>query len=657
MANYNYDEAGNMAAYFLLSFLSLILIPLSISSSRSSTKQVKSGCQCRLCVQQRENIRKREGGSLLRPKLRRKTIIVLVGWSLVAFLIYKIATTEVENKIYDPFEILGIRTGTTLKEIKSHYKKLSRKYHPDKVKLAVNETIEAVEAKFVELTKAYKSLTDETIRKNWELYGHPDGRQEVSMGIALPKWIVESSNNVWVLGVYGLIFGGALPALVGRWWFGNRQKTKDGVNARSAAIFFKNLTEESGIDEVVGSLAKTFEWECPQLQKAKQDAELSQLQESIQQKLGGGKWRELIKIAELEVEKKHPGRRRAFVLLFAHLLRLQIHSSALQTEQVQVLLQTPVLLNSFVSISQSKNWLLPTLAGMRLHAYLAQALPPGEAQLRLAQLPGFDPEEAAKHSAESKSLDEFVDALEEKHDERVTDVRKAFEQWGKVQIVDAAFKVIGERFVTPSSIVYLLVKLRLASPAGPTSDEKTANVDARAQEEKETEFLMSRKDAEDLPEGATSGWAHAPYWPANRKPGWWIVLADIKTNKVVVPPLRITDVPSRSVAEHRSYKVQFQAPPSPGYFTWKLFLISDTFVGEEVAQDIALKVDDASVLNADENAAEDDISDPEEDSLAGQMAMMRGGSVKKARPAGESDDESSTDDDRDSDSDSSSDSD
>lgn len=34
------------------------------------------------------------------------------------------------------------------------------------------------------------------------------------MGIALPKWIVESSNNIWVLGLYGIIFGGALPALV-----------------------------------------------------------------------------------------------------------------------------------------------------------------------------------------------------------------------------------------------------------------------------------------------------------------------------------------------------------------------------------------------------------------------------------------------------------
>jgi len=47
-------------------------------------------------------------------------------------------------------------------------------------------------------------------------------------------------------------------------------------------------------------------------------------------------------------------------------------------------------------------------------------------------------------------------------------------------------------------------------------------------------------------------------------------------------------------------------------------------------------------LGDDPQGAEDDISDPEEDSLAGQMAMMRGGSVKK-RHAESDDDDSDTD--------------
>ena len=36
------------------------------------------------------------------------------------------------------------------------------------------------------------------------------------MGIALPPWIVEAHNNIWVLGSYGVIFGIGLPALVVR---------------------------------------------------------------------------------------------------------------------------------------------------------------------------------------------------------------------------------------------------------------------------------------------------------------------------------------------------------------------------------------------------------------------------------------------------------
>ena len=53
-----------------------------------------------------------------------------------------------------------------------------------------------------------------------------------------------------------------------------------------------------------------------------------------------------------------------------------------------------------------------------------------------------------------------------------------------------------------------------------------------------------------------------------------------------------------------------------------------------------------SALGDDAQGAEDEISEPEEDSLAGQMAAMRGGAVKKRQA--ESDDE---DDDSDTDGD------
>lgn len=88
-----------------------------------------------------------------------------------------------------------------------------------------------------------------------------------------------------------------------------------------------------------------------------------------------------------------------------------------------------------------------------------------------------------------------------------------------------------------------------------------------------------------------------------------------------------------------------------GAHTLRLLFVSDTFVDEDVGIYIQLKVEDVSALKAEEQDVEDDISEPEEDSLAGQMALMRGASVKKSEYHGESDEEdeeSSTDDDEDS---------
>lgn len=82
-----------------------------------------------------------------------------------------------------------------------------------------------------------------------------------------------------------------------------------------------------------------------------------------------------------------------------------------------------------------------------------------------------------------------------------------------------------------------------------------------------------------------------------------------------------------------------------------MVLLCHSFIHPHIHH-IQLKIEDATVLNEDDK--EDEISDPEEDTLAGQMAAMRGGSVRK-RDVAHSDDESSTDDDADSDSSSDSD--
>ncbi len=50
---------------------------------------------------------------------------------------------------------------------------MTLKHHPDKAKS--DKDREAANLRFIEINKAYKTLTDERARKNWEDYGNPDG--------------------------------------------------------------------------------------------------------------------------------------------------------------------------------------------------------------------------------------------------------------------------------------------------------------------------------------------------------------------------------------------------------------------------------------------------------------------------------------------------
>lgn len=68
-------------------------------------------------------------------------------------------------KYRDYYEILGIKRDATESEVKSAYRKLARKYHPD-----VNKTKEA-EEKFKDINEAYEVLSDKNKRQRYDSLG------------------------------------------------------------------------------------------------------------------------------------------------------------------------------------------------------------------------------------------------------------------------------------------------------------------------------------------------------------------------------------------------------------------------------------------------------------------------------------------------------
>ncbi|CBQ71446.1 related to SEC63-ER protein-translocation complex subunit [Sporisorium reilianum SRZ2] len=686
MAEYKYDEEGGQFLTFVLTFLLLVLVPLTyslLSPSRTASSK-KGSWDAR--GQKIDLIRSAKKRSLLNPQISPKAVFVLAGWGIVAYLFQTILNTASNSShaVYDPFQILGIAASATEKEIKKHYKRLSVKFHPDKLVLAEGQTKEEVEGHYIELTKAYKALTDETIRKNFELYGHPDGKQEMSMGIALPRWVIESQNNIYVLGMYAVVLGVGLPFLVARWWYGSRSKTKDGIVNSTAQTYFQHLRDDTNASRIFALLAISDEFSDAKLDKLgakhRDEPTLAKLETQIREKLAefGPEW-------HLIDSFKNASIRKALLMLYAHTLRIDSGNKRIEQDKLRYAAKAVQLLNGLMSISLAHNWLETTLLLMLFTQCMVQAVPLQDlSTAELLQLPHMTPQ-LIKKLQDSNSLAKLgiqgfwkipdaerkavltgagVSAKQYKQMVGVTST------WPRVELVDAFFKVSGERLVTTGAIVQFVVKLRLLPPKkdgsllrdGRRLDAKRMDEESsvRPDDDASSSTDTKKKDASagDKDEGKQPiGFARAPYFWDERKPSWWVMIGDQKLDRVIVQPTKVSDMGADHV---RTYSVQFQAPPQAGLYTFQAMLNSDSFLGSDASRMVKLKVEDASVLEADD--LEDEISEPEEDSLAGQMALMKGQKVKPSRTEASDDDESGTDDDvaqddDDSDSDSDSDSD
>jgi len=113
----------------------------------------------------------------------------------------------------DFYSVLGVKRSASREEIKKAYKELAKKYHPDR-----NAGDGKAEERFKEVSEAYQVLSDETKRKEYDLFGHGP-RPEGGAGGGWGQGSWQDGGSPWSTGPDGQGFyystTGADPADIG----------------------------------------------------------------------------------------------------------------------------------------------------------------------------------------------------------------------------------------------------------------------------------------------------------------------------------------------------------------------------------------------------------------------------------------------------------
>lgn len=655
--DYSYDDQGQFFPFFFVTLSALVVIPVTYSVLKPSTELESTAPKIN------SNFKPKEGDLVDFQKRRQKKrerklkriVLVVLGWAFIAFNVWWMLNTQrLVLKIWDPYEILDMSRGATERQVQSRYRKLSKTMHPDKARpdSAQNLTLESINERWVEIVKAYKTLTDEDVRRNWEEYGNPDGKQSTSIGIALPQFLVGEGNGKYVMIVYGALLGVLLPYFVGSWWYGSQKKTKDNALVTSVGKLFKEFSERIDNNGVISALSVGDEYE--QILKGhKSDAGLGQIEKRI---LATGTTTAtaagLTKKDSAKLQDLDDGiRRKALALIWAYLGRIELTDPALNDEKIEVAPTALALNDAFISIALAYMFTSPVVAAYKASQNIIQALPPDAPPL--LQLPYLDRDaikqiEGAALTSQRKHLtvQAFMGIPEPQRREitkkagvsakQYDSIVKIASQLPRLVVERTFFKVSGEKYVLPGSLVQFVVKARFIPP-GSTNVPEVRPSDLEDKDPDETDTKASRDEEEEARQHQPP-LTHAPYFARDHAPRWHLFLTDVRQGKIAVPPFTyqtfdkpILTADGKPTYEVQTLKMQFQAPPNAGLYRFQMHLVCDSYVGFDDRRDVSMTIEDESKAQ-EEEAEEDEISEPEEDSLAGQMAALKGQSPTSSKP-------------------------
>lgn len=635
-SDYNYDTDAQFFPFFVLTITSLVTFPLSYTLLRSPTDYTSLGKGSQITSSYQPHnvdVIDTQRAKEKRKELRLKRILTAAtGWLVMAYMVYlMIVTARTVPKIWNPYDILQVSMSAGEKDINRRYRKLSITMHPDKrvPNSALNETVDSVNNEWVEIVKAYKSLTDEEIRRNYIEYGNPDGKQSTSFGIALPQFLVAEGSGKYVLLLYGVLLGIGLPWLVGKWWYGAKKETKERVLVTSIGNMFQGYKERMDSGDVIGAIASATEFQDI-LGGAKADAGLGGLEKELQSPKDsefGMPGKDSDKLGEIE----DPVRRKSVALLWAYLLRLQLDDKTLEAEKYELPPTAAKMADAFVSIAHAHGFTAPVMVSYKLSQSLIQAIPPTANRMPLLQLPHFTPSivksiEKTSPKVGHMTVQAFMSLPPEQRQtvaqaaglsrDRMRTAETIATQLPYLRVEKAFFKVQGEKYIIPSSLVQYVVKARFIPPGTmnvpPASEKDLLDIDPA-----DGDIKAQKIEAEEHPVPLV----YAPFFARDRAPKWHLFLADNRQGKIAVPAFTFSmfdkqpfDSEGKPTFAVVTLKMQFQAPPQAGEYRFHMHLICDSYLGFDHTQEANLVVDEPG--KAEEVDSSDEISEPDEGKFA-----------------------------------------
>ncbi|CAM8964887.1 unnamed protein product [Rhodiola kirilowii] len=253
---------------------------------------------------------------------------------------------------------------------------------------------------------------------------------------------------------------------------------------------------------------------------------------------------------------------KAYVLLQAHFSRHNV-GGYLALDLREVLLNATRMLQAIVDVISSSGWLNLTLIAMELSQMVVQGMWEGDSML--LQLPHFTKELAKKcQKNPNKSIETVLDLVEMEDEER-----RDLLQMSRSQLLDIV------RFCNRFPNIDMTYQILEAENIH-AGDDITLQV------------LLER----DM-EGSTElGPVDATRYPKPKKEGWWLVVGDTETNRL----LAIKRVPLQRKSK---VKLDFTAPAEPGKRSYMLYFMCDSYMGCDQEYNFDIDVQESAEMDED----------------------------------------------------------